>query len=205
MDKYKNLKLFFIYFGIFFVVLIIGTIIHELGHYIVAVIFGVPAQISYAYTTYFGFLTGEQRFWFILGGPLISWLVSIIGITFIFIKYRFIQKEKTKPIGIGHSISIVATSFSIRFIFNAGWYLVNTTILGVPCNTDETQIATYLGINPDILMYGSGMIALVLIIIALYYIPRFQRYIVLFAGIIGGVLGYLFWNYWIGPIILPRL
>ncbi|MHA2392550.1 MAG: hypothetical protein ACXAEX_11460 [Promethearchaeota archaeon] len=198
------MKWFFTYLGLFFIVLIIGTLVHEFGHYIVAVLFGVPARISYAYTTYFGPLTVEQRFWFIMGGPISSWLVSLIGITVILLKYRHMHNEKVQSISSGQTLSIVATSFSIRFIFNAGWYLINTTILNIPSGTDETQIANYLGISPDFLIYGSAVIALVFIIIDLYYIPRFQRYVILIAGITGGVLGYLFWNYWVGPIILPR-
>ncbi|MFX1567427.1 MAG: hypothetical protein ACFFCV_03565 [Promethearchaeota archaeon] len=204
MENSSEFKWFIEYFSIFFVTLIIGTLIHELGHYIVAVIYGVPAQISYAYTHYFGSLTEVQRFWFLMGGPLSSWLVSTTGIIIILVKYKYMHKESEKSIGVGQSISIVGTSFSIRFIFNAGFYFINTTLGGITSNADEAKIAQeFLGINPDILMYGSAIIALVFIIVALYYIPSHQRYIILVGGIIGGILGYIFWNYWFGPIILP--
>ncbi len=192
------------YLAIFFITLIIGTLVHELGHFFVAVMYGVPARISYAYTYYFGTFAEYQRFWFLMGGPISSWLVASIGITIILIKYRHMHKERVKPIGIGQSISIVGTSFSIRFIFNAGLYFINTTLGGMTSNADEAKIAQdFLGINPDILIYGSAGIALLLIFIALYYIPAHQRYIILIGGIIGGILGYIFWNYWVGPIILP--
>ncbi|MFX0038661.1 MAG: hypothetical protein ACFFCY_12580 [Promethearchaeota archaeon] len=204
MNRHKRLKWFFMYMGIFFIVVIIGTLIHELGHYIVAVIYGVPAQICYAYTYYFGPLTSDQRFTFLMGGPISSWLVSIIGIIFILFKYRNMHNEQEESIGVGQIISIVATSFSIRFVFNALWYFVNTSILSMPSGADEVIIARdYWEINPDILIYGSAVIALIFIVVALYYIPRFQRYVILIGGIIGGILGYLFWNYWVGPIILP--
>ncbi|MFW9969276.1 MAG: hypothetical protein ACFFDF_03685 [Candidatus Odinarchaeota archaeon] len=203
MDRTKNFKWFFKYLGIFFFVIIIGTLVHELGHYIVAVIYGIPVRISYAYTTIYGSLTADQWFWFIMGGPLVSWLVSIMGIIIIFSKYRHMHSEQDYPIGISQTISIVAISFSIRFVFNAGLYFINTTLFGMLSGTDETLIAIFLGISPDILMYGSAVVALGFIIIGLYYIPRFQRYIILFGGIIGGVIGYLFWYYWVGPIILP--
>ncbi|MFX0006353.1 MAG: hypothetical protein ACFFA7_10335 [Promethearchaeota archaeon] len=204
MNRHKHINWFFTYLGIFFIVLIIGTLVHEFGHYIVAVIYGVPARIAYAYTFYYGPLTAVQRFWFLMGGPISSWLVSIVGITVILIKYRHMHSEDEKTIGIGQILSITATSFCIRFIFNAGWYFINTTLLGNSSSADEAKIARdYLHINPDLLMYGSAVVALAFIIIALYYIPRFQRYIILIGGITGGILGYLFWNYWIGPIVLP--
>ncbi len=204
MIRDKTLKWFFTYMGVFFIVVIIGTLAHEFGHYIVAVIYGVPARICYAYTFYFSSLTTDQRFWFLMGGPISSWLVSTIGIIVILLKYRNMHNETNQSIGIGQTISIVATSFSIRFIFNAGWYFINTTLLGIPSGADEAIIARdYLGIHPDFLMYGSAIVALIVIVIALYYIPRFQRYIILIGGIFGGVFGYLFWNYWIGPIVLP--
>lgn len=204
MNRFKRVNWFFTYLGVFFIVVIIGTLVHEFGHYIVAVIYGVPARIAYAYTFYFGSLTSDQRFWFIMGGIISSWLVSISGFIVILFKYRHMHSEKEQPIGIGQTISIMAVSFSIRFIFNAGLYFIETTLLGNWTGMDEAKIAIYyLGIAPEILVYGSAAIALTFIIVTLYYIPRFQRYIILIGGITGGILGYLFWYYWIGPIVLP--
>lgn len=204
MEDSLDFKMFIEFFTLFFITLIIGTLVHELGHYFVAIMYGVPVRISYAYTHLFGSLTEIQRFWFLMGGPIISWTVAILGISVILIKYRYMNKETVKPIGVGHTISIVAVSFSVRFIFNAGLYFINTTLGGMISNADEVKIAQdFLGINPDILMYSSAGIALLLIIVAIYYIPSHQRYIILIGGIIGGILGYFFWNYWIGPIILP--
>lgn len=204
MNRDKTPKWFLTFLGVFFIFVIIGTLAHEVGHYIVAVIYGVPSRISYVTTFYYGPLTTDQRFWFLMGGPISSWLVSIIGTIVLLGKYRHMHGEKDQSIGFGMMISILANSFCIRFIFNAVWYLINTTLLGKPSWTDEFRIARgYLGISPDFLMYGSAVISLIFIFIAYYCIPRFQRYIVLIGGIIGGILGYLFWNYWVGPIFLP--
>jgi len=179
MYSSKNLKCFFLYLGIFFIVVIIGTLAHELGHYIVAVIYGVPAQISYGHTHYFGSLTADQRFWFLMGGPISTWLVSTMGVIVILCKYRHMHND-------------------------TGLYFINRSLLDIPSVTDETLIAGYLGINPDFLMYGSALVGLIFIFIAFYYLPHFQRYIIFIDTIIGGILGYFFWFYWIGPIILPR-
>ncbi len=192
------------YLGIFFIIPIIGTLAHEFGHWFVAVcVYQEPAYISYAFTHLVGALSGEEYFWFIMGGPLSTWLTAAAGITVIFLKYRSMHSETEIPVGIGQSLAIVAAAFSLRFIFNAGGYFLFTTILGNPSNADEVKIANYLGISPDITMYGSAIIALILVLITLYYIPRHQRYIILFSGILGGILGYIFWYYWVGPILLP--
>jgi len=200
-------KWFFQYLLIFFTIPIIGTLAHELGHYLVAFIFKQPAYISYAFTHIIppDHLTPNpnQFFWFIMGGPISTWITAVSGIAIIIIFYRAMHKEKEKTVGIGQTIALICTSFGIRFIFNAGGYLIFSTILGNLSNSDEVKIAEYLSLSPDLLMYGSAIIALVLILVALYYIPRYQRYTILKAGILGGLLGYLFWYYWVGPIILP--
>ena len=106
MENFSEFKWFIEYFALFFIILIIGTLVHELGHFIAAIILGIPAQISYAYTHYFGTITGFQRFWFLMGGPIISWLVASIGFTVILIKYRHMHKKIDNPIRIGQSLSI---------------------------------------------------------------------------------------------------
>ena len=192
------------YLGIFFVIPIIGTLAHELGHaFVSGCIYQVPTHISYAFTYYFGDLTDPQIFWFIMGGPISTWLTAALGLTIILWKYRPMHSELTRTIGWGQTISVVAVSFSVRFIFNAGGYLILTTFLGHASNADEVKIANYLGVSPDLIMYGSALIALAIILLAIYFIPRQQRYILLAAGIVGGILGYLFWYYWAGPLILP--
>ena len=193
------------YLAIFFTIPIIGTLAHELGHYLAAIINGQPAGIAYAYTYYIGpdLLTPYQHFWVTMAGPISTWVTAIIGLTVILWKYRPMHQESEKAIGVGQTSALIITSFGIRFIFNACGYFILTIILGQSSSADEVHIAQYLGLSPDLLMYGSGIIALIMLLIALYYIPRHQRYIILIGGIIGGVLGYLFWYYWIGPIILP--
>lgn len=191
------------YFVVFFTIPIIGTLAHELGHYLVAVYYRVPAMIAYAFTYYFGTLTPEQEFWFIVGGPVSTWLVAAIGIGILLCKYRSMHSEQSKLIGLGQSAALIASTFSLRFVFNAGMYFFSHTLLLIPSGADEVKIAQYLGISPDLMMYGSAFAGLLVVLTALYYIPRPQRYIILLGGFIGAVLGYLFWYNWVGPLVLP--
>ncbi|MHA1264124.1 MAG: hypothetical protein ACTSRS_02715 [Candidatus Helarchaeota archaeon] len=190
---------------IFFGIAIGGTLFHELGHYTMAVIFNQQAGIAYAYTYIIppNHLTAEQYFWFIVGGPTVNWVSAIVGLLVILVKYRPVRTIPEGAPGAGQTLALIGVAQSIRFVFNAGGYLINTTIMGNPSSADEVKIANYLGLSPDLLMYGSALIALLLILIALYYIPSQQRYCILIGGIIGGALGYLFWYQWVGPIVLP--
>ena len=138
-----------------------------------------------------------------MGGPISTWFVALIGLGFILWKYRSFHSESVKAISNGQTLCTIGAAFSLRFIFNAGGYLFFTTILGNSSEMDETKIANYLGFHPDFLVFGSAIVALVIILVTIYYIPRHQRYVILIAGIIGGALGYLFWYYWAGPLLLP--
>jgi hypothetical protein len=164
----------------------------------------VPAMIAYAYT-YAPTIPpdSEQEFWFIVGGPVSTWLVAALGIGIILWKYRPMHSEQIKPIGLGQAAALVASTFSLRFIFNAGMYFISHTLLLNPSGADEVKIAQYLGISPDLTMYGSAAIALLVVLTAIYYLPRSQRYIIIAAGLLGGVAGYLFWYSWAGPLVLP--
>ncbi len=192
------------YLGVFFTIPIIGTLAHELGHYLVAVVgYSVPATIAYAFTFAPSIApNSEQYFWFIMGGPISTWLVVAGGLCVILWKYRPMHSEQ-KPMGLGQAAALIASTFSLRFIFNAGAYFISHTLLLNTSNADEVKIADYLGISPDLTMYGSALVGLLVVLAALYYIPRPQRYIILMSGFLGGVLGYLFWYNWLGPIILP--
>lgn len=163
----------------------------------------VPATIAYAFT-YAPSIppNSEQEFWFIVGGPVSTWLVAAVGIGVILWKYRPMHSEQ-KPMGIGQATAFIASTFSLRFIFNAGGYFFLHTLLLNPSNADEVKIANYLNISPDLMMYGSALIGLLVVLIALYYVPSSQRYIVLISAFFGGVFGYLLWYNWLGPLVLP--
>jgi len=170
-----------------------------------AVIYNQPAGIAYAYTYIIDpyILTNEQYFWFIVGGPVSTWVTSGIGLTFILWKYRSMHSESVETVGYGQTLATIAAAFGLRFVFNAGGYLLFTTIGGNPSSMDEVKIANHLGFSPDIMVYGSAILALVIVLMALYYIPSHQRYFILLAGLIGGALGYTFWYYWAGLLLLP--
>ena len=72
--------LFLKYFAIFLIVPVVGTLLHEVGHYLVAVFNGYEARIAYAYTisSIDRINEPDMYFYYILGGPLATWIQSAI-------------------------------------------------------------------------------------------------------------------------------
>ena len=84
----KNSILFFKYFFIFLIVIPIGTLLHEVGHYLGAILQGYNASISYAFTHLETSMSKEEYFLFTLAGPLSTWLLCLTGFIILQVTYR---------------------------------------------------------------------------------------------------------------------
>ncbi|MBD3226616.1 MAG: hypothetical protein GF329_00375 [Candidatus Lokiarchaeota archaeon] len=184
----------------------IGTIMHEFGHWLCAVFQGSRAIISYGFTHLIDPLTNEfQYFIFIIGGPISTWLTSIIGLLLLILYFRKRLSDQEYKMSGGHQISFFATLFCSRAVFNTSMWVVEKYLLnsGVG-NSDEEKISVYLGWPPEILLFGGLIIVIIIILFSLFYlIPKSQRKLILITGIIGSLAGYVIWYYLLGPIILP--
>jgi hypothetical protein len=194
-----RLKIFVKYTLIFLIVPAVGTFLHELGHYIVAVANGCDAYIAYAYTsTSCGDYNPILVFWLIFAGPLATWSQSLTAFVIMVLYYNKEKRDRiSKDLPPLYIFLLAFFSFCIRFVFNAIFYAIYGS-----SSMDEVRIAPYFRIHPDIIVYGFAIIAAILVIIAIYRIPKY-RLTIFFSAIFGAILGYLAWNYWIGPILLP--
>jgi hypothetical protein len=198
------LKLFLKYFIIFLPVPIIGTLLHEVGHYLVAIIYGYEAEISYAYTssTINRNTEPEMYFKYILGGPISTWILS--GIPFIILLVYY-NKDKRKSVEfseklpVGYLFLVGLTSICGRFIFNAGGYLWTHSQ-----SIDESKMANYLGIYPDIFIYGFAFIAWTILLIIINITPKKHKAPLFFGAILGAVVSYFLWYELLGPFIMPN-
>jgi len=194
----KHFKIFLKYMLIFLFAPAVGTLLHEFGHYIVAIVNGYDAYIAYAYTIY-NIDNPLLEFWAWNAGPLVTWILSLTAFTLMEIYYNKRKRdtftEDLPPLNI---LLLVIFSFSQRFIFNAFGYLIRGSTL-----MDEVRIGVYLGIHPNIIVYGSALVAVEFLIIVVYRIPKSYRYTLFFGAVFGAILGYLIWYDWLGPIFLP--
>jgi len=191
------------YLIIFFLVPIVGTLLHEFGHYIVAVSSGHQARIAYAYTTsdIHSFAEPELVFYYILAGPIATWIQSAIPFVIMIVYYNKERRETIAEKGDLPPLYILLigfTAFSARFVTNAaGFMFTHSTRL------DEARIADTLGIYPDIIVYPFAFIAWTMLLISIYLIPRNFRFSFTLGAIFGAALGYITWYYFLGEILLP--
>ena len=206
MESFRNkielitrLKIFVKYALIFLIVPAVGTFLHEFGHYIVAVANGCTSYIAYAYTSIScSSYDPMLGFWFTFAGPLATWIQSLTAFAIMVLYYNKEKRDRiSKDLPPLYILLLAFFSFCIRFVFNAIFYAIYGS-----SSMDEVRIGLYLGIHPDIVVYGFAIIAVIFVIIAIYRIPNY-RLTIFFSAIFGAILGYLAWNYWLGPLLLP--
>ncbi len=200
-----NMHLIFILkiFSIFILVPIIGTLLHELGHYIVAISFGYEAQIHYSFTTSSIIPATEitPYFYFIVGGPLSTWIQCLIPffiLLFVYNKNHSKEILKNNFFHISFLLCLIFISMGGRFIFNLISYVIS------PSNTiDEIKMAVMLMIHPETFLISFAVISLVLLLISLYKIPKKIRLTFLLGALTGSAFGHYLWYFILGPILLP--
>jgi len=196
------------YFLKFLPLAAIGTFLHELGHFFAALFQGIPSWISYGATHIPSYvsLTDIQAFIIYLGGPISTWLTCLIGLLLlIFIFRKRLSDQNYTKMSTGHQLSFFITLFCSRAVFNTSIWIVGKYFLGMEMGTsDEEVISAYLGIPPEIILFGGFIIGISIILVSLFYlIPRSQTKMIIITGLIGSLSGYLLWYELLGPIILP--
>lgn len=195
MDKvyFRGRVFLYLVFG-FFLSVVIGTYTHELGHYIVAKIYGYTAIIEFNYT----YLLDEEidnidRFYITIGGPVQTITFGTLGISLLYFKRKSFQgKEKLSFV----QWSLIFLSlFWLRQIINSC-----TSILGYFLNGelsqsgDEVRIAKFYGLPEWSVLFFSGLIGLAVSLWVFFkFIPKPHRFMFLLSAIVGGGTGYLLW------------
>jgi len=199
----RQIVIFTKYLVIFSLVPIVGTLLHEFGHYIVAIGNGYQARIAYAYTIsaihYYN--EPELVFYYILAGPIATWIQSLIPFVIMIIYYNKEGREVIAERGDLPALYILLISFTVfcgRFVANAAGYMFTHST-----SLDEARIASALGIYPDIIVYPFAFIAWTMLLISIYLVPRNFRFSFMLGAIFGAALGYITWYYFLGEIILP--
>ena len=188
---------------IFILVPVTGTFLHELGHYLAALINGFDGQIHYSYTTSTINPTSEATiyFYYILAGPISTWVQCLIPFFLLLILYNKNRREKIiekKFFNKYFTICLFFISMAGRFLFNALIYIFTRSK-----NIDEYKLADYLILHPETFLILFAVLAILILLIVIYKIPKEIRIITLLGAIFGSTVGYILWNFIFGPIILP--
>lgn len=147
--------------------------------------------------------TSENGFWITLGGPIQTMLVGTIGFFLLIFNRKKFRKSDT--LSISQWIMVFLALFWLRQptnLFTAFLqYVIHDRFL---LGGDEIVLALHLEWAVWSIITFTAMIgAAVLIVVVFYIVPSIKRITFLLAGLCGGIVGYLLWLKWIGPLVLP--
>ncbi len=189
----------------FILATVIGTLSHEAGHYFVARSLGYKVAINYASTYWFGgmYPSPSHRFLITLGGPMQTMLTGTIGLFLLFVFRKSFQSKQ--KLSFGQWSLIFITLFWLRQTANLAVGIGIFLFRGhFSQRSDEVVLARHWHLPGETISILTGTLGtLVLAIVIFIFIPKPQRLTFMVSGISGGVMGYLLWLKWLGPVIMP--
>jgi hypothetical protein len=198
-----HLRLFIFLSAAFFIAVIVGTVSHEAGHYIVARLLGYKATIGYAYTEWYGSPTYKDELLLLLGGPFETFLVGAVGLSILYFtrqSYHYVQKLST-----GQWTVVLLSLFWLRQPVNLATWIIGFFLNGKFSHQgDEIKLARLLLLPDWAILVVSAIISLVAFYwIMKKFIPGNARFTFLLSGFIGGIAGYTVWLFILGPVLMP--
>jgi hypothetical protein len=189
-------------FILFMFIPIVGTISHELGHVWMAKILGYHTQLHYGsmdwHNETYTDLTAPamHRFLVAIAGPVITWLIALVGFLLVRRTANPIQKW------LGLSLAFFAFRNTANLIM-----LIIHKITGLGhgiAGGDEYRLSVMMGMPYAMLDVVMGMIGY-FVCFGLYdqFIPKPDRKLFKRVFIGGCVAGVALWFYLLGPLLLP--
>lgn len=145
----------------------------------------------------------EDSFWITLGGPVQTIFTGTLGLICLFIFGKNYNKQDT--LKVSQWLLIFISLFWLRELANFVTYIGKYFLSGeFSKRGDEIQLALHLGLpHWSVISVMAFLGGIVLTIVVFKFIPPRQRFTFIVSGIVGGILGYLFWLEWLGPVIMP--
>ena len=145
----------------------------------------------------------SERFLVTLGGPLQTIITGTIGLIFIFFRRKRIDQNGLRIID---WLAVFLSLFWLREVFNVVISIGNELISpnGTYFAGDEKNISEFLNVwNGTV----SIILAIIGLAISLYIIfsiiPKNIRITFILSGFIGGIVGFILWFDYLGPVLLP--
>jgi hypothetical protein len=145
----------------------------------------------------------KDEFWITLGGPSQTMLTGTLGFLLIFSQRKKIRNANA--LSVYQWVIIFLSLFWLRQLANVVTWIAGYFFKGqFSLNGDEIGLAIHLGLPTGSISIITAFIALCLLIFIIFKIlPAKIRLTFISAGLFGGVFGYFFWLFSIGPILLP--
>lgn len=202
LDKHLFLCLFLSFIG----ATVVGTLSHEVGHYVMAELLGYDAEIHYGAM---GVVQSpvdsrpSDGFWISLGGPLQTMLTGSIGLLLIFLyRGRFRGAES---LAVWQWLIVFIALFWLRQTANLTTWIGGYLWKGRWSERgDEIRLAKDLGMPEWTILSFTGLFGLSVLALVIFKIISVKlRWTFILAGLFGGVTGYVLWLYVVGRIVLP--
>jgi len=172
-------------------------LVHECGHALAGLGFGLKTKLHYAITTFNGTreqLTPTVDLLIAMAGPMVSVVLMALGCVWLWKRRRNRWSEPAMV------FDWIATSLAL----NASRWLRG--FIGSPSNpqpNDEALISKALGLPSWLLPYCLALMALIVVVAIIRQHAAGQRLLPFSAIILGGIIGCSLWMWLLGPIILP--
>lgn len=218
----------FIIFTICFVLFtIIGTLLHEYGHILVAKSYGYKTYLHYGsmhsnigddyekLDTSFEKLNkakyeeiktalkilGKRSFYITLGGPAQTIITGLLGLSILY----FRRNRNSIKFLLIDWLAVFLALFWLREVFNLFMGLLRGLFnRGNYFGGDEYFLSTYLDLPNGAFSITLGSIGLFISLMVIFkIIPKKKRFTFIVSGLTGGLLGFYWWMYVIGPVLLP--
>jgi hypothetical protein len=196
-----NFKLFCCLSLGFLITVLVGTISHEAGHWLMAKVLGYNPHIHYSHTSYSGeHINTKDRILIRLAGPLQTMVTGCIGLGLL----RAHQLKINSP-RLAYWIMIFLSMFWLRPVINFVVMTIVYCITGeLSGHSDETKLSIQMGLPVLTLPILTTTIGVIVFCWVFFKrISKFERTSFILAGIVGGGLSFWVWNWRIGQYILP--
>jgi hypothetical protein len=172
-------------------------LIHECGHFVAGLSFGLETKLHYAITNFKGTqaqLTPKVNLIITLAGPLTDAVQMVLGFGWLWMLRRH---RKTSPASF---LDWTATALALHA---CRWLRGFTGLPANPQPDDEAFISKALGLPSWLLPYCLTLMALIVLVAIIRQHAVGQRLVPFSAIMLGGCIGCALWMWLIGPIILP--
>lgn len=192
---------------------ILGTLEHELGHYIVAKAQGFEPNIHYGFTMVKDakglIAAAEQNGTTIelsrkfnnntLGGPAMTMLTGTAGLIALLILRRRNAIDAYKPL---HLFWIIVALCWSREIYTSAFGLYDH-VMNNTCSSDETYLLRYYHLPAWPTFLTLFIISFGICAWVCFKLVERHRLQLFFYGIAGSLAGAALWFVWLGPVLLP--
>ena len=182
---------------------IVGTLCHEMGHYLAAVYFGYDTSISYGYTHLNGNLNENEHILIIACGILQTVVTGIFGLIWLLFQRK--NFYASSALNNKQWLIIFISLFWLRELFNCLFSFCIYIMTGkISDRIDEINLAVSLHFDPWSFLLPLATVAVCVLMVVLFrFIPQGQRFTFVLSLLLGGPLGYYTWMKFLGPLVLP--